>query len=178
MRAFSTIFLLLTTLGLMATQCSSPTPAASTAETDLATEPKLIATNSGEAEPLSPDPNLPYQEVKPEVLATMPTNYTAILPCTRDSAGQLSVQIQLNPHKQSIEKITVLYAGTSSKRTLKQIGNGVGHFDPKTQRYYFNAAYQTITELTGHLRNFSDLHEINGWVSAQNNTAGLQPIQP
>jgi hypothetical protein len=118
----------------------------------------------------------PYLPAKLKDVVASPTSYSAILLCLPDSGIKLSVQVQLKLQRHAIEKLTILYARTDSKLNVKQIGNGVGHYDPKTQRYYFNVAYQVISELPDNRHYFSEPYEIAGWVSPQTSTAGVQPI--
>lgn len=124
-----------------------------------------------------PIPLSAYQPVALQEVAASDTSYSALVPCPRDSAGALSVQIRLQPQRQSIEKLTLLYAGTSPTRKIKQIGNGIGNYNPKTRRYHFNLAYQTITELPNHMRRYSELYEIHLLVSTETNSASILRIR-
>lgn len=191
MRTFPTLFLL-TSLGLAFSGCSFNTSAPSVSRTEsqtgLATvntteiptgSSQVVLSQSGQAKSIAPDPNLPYREVKlsdADVVQSA-TGYAASLPCKRDSTGTLYLQIELKPEEHSIQKLSLAYAGTNPKKKLKQLGNGIGHYDPKTQRYYFSVLYQIISELPNNLTYHSEEYPVYGWVSTQTNTVGLQPIK-
>ncbi|RPD45934.1 hypothetical protein DNI29_17475 [Hymenobacter sediminis] len=137
---------------------------------------KLISANSGQATTLWPDSTVAYRKVQLSNVIATGSIYTATILCKQDSLGTLQMRVQLDPQKHSIKKLQLLYFGNSSKHKVKQIGDGVGHYDQENQRYYFNVAYQTISELPGNRRFFSDLYEIKGWISTETTTATLQPI--
>lgn len=132
----------------------------------------------GKAESFEPDSTIAYQQVKPISVLDSPNGYVAVLACKRDSTGSLFLQIELDPERHAIEKLALQYAGASPKRILKQIGNGIGHYEPKTQRYYFSVLYQIISELPDKRRNFSELYPVHGWISTQTNAGGRTAITP
>jgi hypothetical protein len=191
MRKFSTLLLLVVS-GVAFSECSFNTSAPSVSkgkkQTEVATAEStqfsaategFYIEQSGQAESVDPDPNVPYQEVKLSDIdvAQSSTGYTAFFPCKRDSTGTLYLRIELKPEKHSIQKLSLAYAGANSKKNLKQLGNGIGHYDPKTQRYYFSVLYQLISELPNNLTYHSKEYPVHGWVSTHTNTVGLQPIK-
>ncbi|MCB2377127.1 hypothetical protein LGH70_06010 [Hymenobacter sp. BT635] len=124
-----------------------------------------------------PDPRVPYQGVEMAPVAAQPTQYIARLTCKRDSTQALYLQMHLNPQQHSLQKLALVYVGTNPKHRLKQVGEGTGHYDAKTERYYFTTFYQTISELPGGMYYNSDVRPIHGWVSPHSNTAALQPLK-
>jgi hypothetical protein len=130
-----------------------------------------------EAEMLVPDPSTPYQDVKMMDVDNQLGSYAAIIPVKRTPNGMLSLRVELNPRKHSIEKLTLLHARQNQLHTVKQIGNGIGHYDATNQRYYVNVAYQEILEFSDRLNYNSDLQEINCWVSTESNTAAIQYVK-
>ena len=110
-------------------------------------------------------------------VVAQPTQYTSRLICKRDSAGVLFLEVRLNPRQHSLEKLNLVYAGASQKHKLQQPGEGTGHYDAKTERYYFTTFYQTISELPGGLRYYSDQYPVHGWICAQTNTAAIQLVK-
>ena len=132
---------------------------------------------NNEFETLVSDPSTPYQDVKLMSVESQTASYTAIIPVKKTSNGMLSLRVELNPRKHSIEKLTLLHARQYQMQAIKQIGNGVGHFNAINQRYYVNVACQEILELPDRLNYSSDLQEINCWVSTENNTAAIQYVK-
>lgn len=146
-----------------------------------ATSGSAPATDSGStSHGVSRDVQIPlssYQPVRLRNVATATGRYAAVVPCPRDTAGEISLQIVLQTQRHTLEALTLLYAGTNATRKLNQLGNGVGYYHPATQRYYFSVAYQTISELPGNRRFSSEPYEINGWISTDTNTAGVLPTR-
>ena len=130
-----------------------------------------------EFEALVPDLSMPYQDVKLMNVESQTASYTALIPVKKTSNGMLSLRVELNPRKHSIEKLTLLHARQYQMQAIKQIGNGVGHYNAINQRYYVNVACQEILELPDRLNYSSDLQEINCWVSTENNTAAIQYVK-
>ncbi|WP_324678842.1 hypothetical protein [Hymenobacter sp. GOD-10R] len=186
--------LLATFLGLTLMQCSSepsktstikePASAVDSAAKDPSVgswqvEPDSANKTQGyEVGTLNPDSNAPYQDVKLMNVERQIASYTALIPIQETPSGKISLQVELNPQKHSIKKLTLLYARQNQWHTIKQIGNGVGHYNTTKQRYYVNVAYQEVLELPDKLQSSSDLREVNCWVSTQTNTAGIQHIEP
>ncbi|TGE04902.1 hypothetical protein [Hymenobacter fodinae] len=137
---------------------------------------QLISADSDQAKMLGPDPTVAYQEVQLSDVVATNSAYTATIRCNQDSLGTLRLQVQLDHQRLTIKKLQLLYAGNSRKYKVNQIGDGVGHYDATDQRYYFTVAYQTISELPQNMRYGSGLYQINGWISTETTTAGLQPI--
>ncbi|UOQ64376.1 hypothetical protein [Hymenobacter volaticus] len=191
MRKFSRL-LVLALLGLAFSECSFNTSAPSVSKGERQTKVETAESTkfqaatkgfhieqSGQAKSFDPDPFIPYREVKlsdGDVIQS-PTGYAASLPCKRDSTGTLYLQIELKPEKHSIQKLSLAYAGTNAKKSLNQLGDGIGHYDPKTQRYYFSVLYQLISVLPNNLIYHSEEYPVYGWISTQTNTVGLQPIK-
>ncbi|TGD77136.1 hypothetical protein [Hymenobacter wooponensis] len=138
---------------------------------------ELISADSGQTITLGPDPTLVYREVQLSNVVAGSSAYSAFMLCNQDSLGTLHLLVQLDTQRHSIKKLELLYIGNTPKHKLKQIGDGVGHYDAKDQRYYFDVAYQTISELPENIRFFSSLYQINGWISTETATAGLQPLR-
>jgi hypothetical protein len=136
----------------------------------------LISADSGQAKMLGPDPTVAYQEVQLSDVVVTNSAYAATIRCNQDSLGTLRLQAQLDPQRHTIKKLQLLYASNSPKYKVNQIGDGVGHYDSTDQRYYFTVAYQTISELPQNMRYASSILQINGWISTETTTAGLQPI--
>ncbi|OUJ74924.1 hypothetical protein BXP70_09260 [Hymenobacter crusticola] len=99
------------------------------------------------------------------------------MPVKKTPNGMLSLRVELNPRKHSIEKLTLLHTRQNQLHTVKQIGNGVGHYDATNQRYYVNVAYQEILEFSDRLNYNSYLQEIDCWVSTQTNTAAIRHVK-
>ncbi|TGE28467.1 hypothetical protein [Hymenobacter metallicola] len=160
---------LLSVSGVLLSQCvSTHEPGVTT------TAPASTTVSAGQAESLDPDPNKPYREMAIQPIAAEPANYTASVICRRDSVGTLLLEMKLNPAQRSIEKLSLAYGLRNSGQKAKQIGQGTGHYDSTSQRYYFSTFYQIITQLPNQQRVYSDLYPVHGWVSTSTNTVGLQ----
>jgi hypothetical protein len=67
----------------------------------------------------------------------------------------------------------VLFAPHGPGVRYHPMGRGVGRYDAKTGRYYFNAAYQKVRTFPGGGSFGHDPQEITGWVHPATQTAAL-----
>jgi hypothetical protein len=146
---------------------ANPTPSTALGDT-------TITVYTQQAESFDPNPNKPYHEMGIWPIAAEPTNYSAAILWKRDSLGTLLLEMKLNPSQHSIQKLSLAYVLPNPKQTAKQIGEGTGHYDPTSQRYYFSTFYQVITHLPNKQVFYSDLYPVHGWLSTRTNTIGLQ----
>jgi hypothetical protein len=101
------------------------------------------------------------------------TVYAATLPVLNDPDGSLRIRIQVNPQAHTLEKITVLSTPHQATVSYKQVGEGVGKYEPTTGHYYFLTAYQKIRQLPAGLTDYGSLQEIGGWVKPGAATAAV-----
>ena len=99
--------------------------------------------------------------------------YAATLPVLNDPDGSIRIRIMVNPQAHTLEKITVLSTPHQSTVTYKQVGEGVGKYEPTTGHYYFITVYQKIRRLTAGRTDYGSLQEIGGWVKPGAATAAV-----
>ena len=121
--------------------------------------------------PLGPTPN--QHQVKPEHLLQQPTYYMATLPVVHDKDGRISITVVVNPQTHSVQKLAVLLTPLDKAVTYRQIGEGAGHYDAPTGRYYFNTIYQTIRQLPNGYTDNGDGRVITGWVKPGTSQAAV-----
>lgn len=153
--------LLLSSSGL--SDCTAPT-AESTSSTTPVAAPAHSGISTGIATGGVPGPDSAHQRVQAEDILSGDTVYAATLPVLNDPDGSIRIRIRVNPQTHTLEKITVLSTPHQATVTYKQVGQGVGKYEPTTGHYYFNTAYQKICTLPAGLTDYGSLQEIGGWV--------------
>jgi hypothetical protein len=162
--------LLLSSLGL--SDCTAPT-AESTSSTIPVAAPAHGRVSTGSARVGIPGPDAAHQRVQAEDIMSGDTVYAATLPVLNDPDGSLRIRIQVNPQAHTLEKITVLSTPHQATVSYKQVGEGVGKYEPTTGHYYFLTAYQKIRQLPAGLTDYGSLQEIGGWVKPGAATAAV-----
>jgi hypothetical protein len=153
--------LLLSSLGL--SDCTAPT-AESAASTTSVAAPAHSGISTGIATGGVPGPDAAHQRVQAEDIVSGNTVYAATLPVLNDPDGSIRIRIRVNPQAHTLEKITVLSTPHQSTVTYKQVGEGVGKYEPSAGHYYFNTTYQKLRKLPAGLTDYGSLQEIGGWV--------------
>ena len=170
MRSFFVWLLLLISLGF--NSCTAPTtePTSTVAPVAAPVRGSFSSKIVSSGVP-GPDPN--YRRVQAEDILSGDTVYAATLPVLNDSDGSIRIRVTVNPHAHTLEKISVLFAPHQSTITYKQLGQGVGHYEPATSQYYFNASYQKIRKLNDGRTDYGSLQDIDGWVKPGSPTAAV-----
>ena len=162
--------LLLSSLGL--SNCTAPTAeSASTTAPVAASAHGRIST--GIATGGVPGPDSTHRRVQAEDILSGDTVYAATLPVLNDPDGSIRIRIMVNPQAHTLEKITLLSTPNQSTVTYKQVGEGVGKYEPTTGHYYFITVYQKIRRLTAGRTDYGSLQEIGGWVKPGAATAAV-----
>ena len=153
--------LLLGSLGL--SNCTAPAadPAATTAPVAVSAY-EGVTTGIGTVYVPGPDPT--HRRVQVADILSGDTVYAATLPVLNDADGSIRIRITVNPQTHTLKKITVLSTPHQSTVTYKQVGAGVGKYEPTTGHYYFSTVYQKIRKLTAGRTDNGSLQEIGGWV--------------
>ena len=162
--------LLLSSLGL--SDCTAPAAKSASSTTPVVT-PAHSGISTGIATGGVPGPDSAHQRVQTEDILSGDTVYAATLPVLNDPDGSIRIRIMVNPQAHTLEKITVLSAPHQSTVTYKQVGEGVGNYEPTTGHYYFITHYQKIRKLPAGLTDYGSLQEIGGWVKPGAATAAV-----
>jgi len=99
--------------------------------------------------------------------------YAATLPVLREADGTIRLRVAVNPRAHTLDTVRVLFAPHGPGARYSQMGRGVGKYDAKTGRYYFNATYQKVRDTADGGSFGDDPQEIAGWVHPGTNTAAL-----
>ena len=162
--------LLLSSLGL--SNCTAPT-----AESASTTAPVAASAYGGVSTGIAtggvPGPDATHRRVQAADILSRDTMYAATLPVLNDPDGSIRIRILVNPQAHMLEKITVLSTPYQSTVTYKQVGEGVGNYEPTTGHYYFLTIYQKIRKLPAGLTDYGSLQEIRGWVKPGAATAAV-----
>lgn len=118
-----------------------------------------------------PDPN--HRRVQVEDTLSGDTVYAATLPVLNDSDGSVRIRVAVNPQAHTLEKISVLFAPHQSAVTYKQVGEGVGRYEPTTGHYYFLTSYQKIRKLDNVRTDYGAIQDIGGWVKPGSSSAAV-----
>ena len=169
MRSF---LILLLPSSLALSNCTAPAAESPTTAALVAT-PAHSGESSGTAPGGALGSGFAYRRVQAEDIQSGDTMYGATLPVLNDPDGSVSVQIMVNPQAHTLEKITVFSVPRNSTVTYKQLGEGVGKYEPATGRYYFNTAYQKIKKLATGQTDNGQLQEIGAWVKPGSDTAAV-----
>lgn len=169
MRFFS-IGLLLTSVSLSG--CTTPTAESSSAVAP-ADAPAHSSASSGIATSGVPGPDPNYRQVQAEDILSEDTVYAATLPALNDADGAIQVRVAVNPQAHTLEKINLFFVPRQSAVIYKQVGQGIGKYEPTTGHYYFDASYQKIRKLGYGRTDYGTIQEIGGWVKPGSATAAV-----
>ena len=135
------------------------------------------ATRTHVASEMSPDggvgPAPDQRRVSLEDVASGDTSYAATMPVLHEADGTIQLRVTLNPRAHTLQKIEGAFAPHLSSASYRQLGQGVGKFDAKTGRYYFNAGYQKVRQLADGRTDNGALQEITGWLDPATNAAAV-----
>jgi hypothetical protein len=170
MRSLFAWSLVLSSLGL--SDCTAPTTESASSTTPVATAAHSRV-STGIASVGIPGPDAAHQRVQAEDILSGDTVYAATLPVLNDPDGSIRIRIRVNPQAHTLEKITVLSTPHQPTVSYKQVGEGVGKYEPSTGHYYFITVYQKIRKLPAGLTDYGSLQEIGGWVKPGAATAAV-----
>lgn len=120
-----------------------------------------------------PGPDSTHRRVQAADILSGDTVYAATLPVLNDADGLIRIRITVNPQAHALQKIAVLSTPHQSTVTYKQVGEGVGKYEPSTGHYYFITVYQKMRKLTAGRTDYGPLQEIGGWVKPGAATAAV-----
>ena len=170
MRPLFALGLLVGSLGL--SECKSSLVKTSATTSGPAKE-QVIASNAGVATAIEPGPDPAHRSARPENVVSESTVYAATLPVLDDQDGIVQIRVTVNPQTHKLNKTQAIFAPHKGAVSYKQIGDGVGHYDAKTGRYYFNVGYQKVRKLDDGRTDNGNLMEIDGWVHPETSSAGV-----
>jgi hypothetical protein len=170
MRSFCVWLLLLSALGL--SECSAP-PAEPSSTFSPVAVPAHNSVSFGIATVWVPGPDPNHQRVQAEDIWSADTVYAATLPVLNEADGSVRIRVTVNPRVHTLEKMSVLFAPHQPTVTYKQVGQGVGRYEPTTGHYYFVTVYQKMRKLADGRTDYGSIQHIGGWVKPGSSTAAV-----
>jgi hypothetical protein len=92
---------------------------------------------------------------------------------SNEADGVLRLRVMVQPRAHTFKLLRVLYAPHAPGMVCRQLGRGLGRYDAKTGRYYFNVGYQKIHRRADGRTDSGDWQEITGWVHPGTNAAAV-----